>query len=192
MPLGKHNPLTQASNLSQNTTDFLTRCQHVLHWFHYVWEGAPVKRRKIQEDATCQTLPRTEQFPIVPSWSQSSFSHSQQLQSGTFLQITHDWLKSIVDSKNMSLCGHSSANGWNLKRNTPVNQSFSHLHPREKFLFKTKTASSEMVCMVKQITGNYRDWDFLFHSSEINITLPFFMANFFKQVRPGHHRWFRA
>lgn len=57
---------------------------------------------------------------------------------------------------------------------------FSHLHPPEKFLFLMKMASSEMVCVVKQITGNYRDGDFLFHFSEINITLPFSVTILFK------------
>lgn len=107
------------------------------------------------------TLPRTEEFLIVPSWSKSRFSCSQKLKSGTFLQIIHGCLKTIVDLKSMLLWGHSSVDGvW--KKTILWANLFSPSTP-QKILCMAEMASPEMVCVVEQITMNYRDQDFLFH-----------------------------
>lgn len=181
LPLGRHNPLTQASNLSQNITDILSRYQH---WFYYLEEGAPTRRRKIQENSTCQTLPGTEQFLTVSSWSKSRFSCSQKLQSGTFLQIIHDCLKTIVDSKNMLLCGHSPRD--EIWRKTLLWANLFSPSTLQKILFMAKNGIPRNGLNGKKITTNYRDQDFLFHFSEIHIILPFSAVTLLNQRRPSH------
>jgi len=69
---------------------------------------------------------------------------------------------------------------------------FSHLRPPENLLFIMKMASPVVVCVVKQITGTYRNPYFLIHFSEIHTILPCSLTTLLKQIKSGHHRRFSA